>query len=205
MINAIPVDSRGEPLQPSISWLDGRAGEQAQQIMRRLGGPKVFAALVGVALTGKDLLPKFLWIKRHLPEMYTRAAAIVDCSSYMLAHSTGRLVYEWSTASVTGLFNLKTKTWDHGMRFFGLDQNKFPEPVPSQERIGIDLPGRCGPGSVGRHPRLRRRWGCHDCRHWLWRGSRRRGTYLPGHVRIRRRNHRSTCGWEARHRHTAVR
>ena len=137
MVNAIPVDAQGEPLQPCISWLDGRAWEQAQQIMRRLGGPKVFAALVGVALTGKDLLPKYLWIKRHLPEVYTRAAAIVDCSSFMLALATGRLVYEWSTASVTGLFNMKTKAWDNGlMRFFGLERSKFPELVPSHERVG---------------------------------------------------------------------
>jgi xylulokinase len=137
MVNAIPVNARGEPLMPCISWLDGRAGSEAQAVMRRLGGPGVFAALVGVALTGKDLLPKYMWLKRSEPDIYRKASAVVDCSSYLLQRSTGRLVYEWSTASVTGLFNLKTKVWDTTfIRFFGLDPSKFPELVKSTERIG---------------------------------------------------------------------
>lgn len=137
MVNVIPVDERGRPLRPCISWLDGRAGEQAGQVMRKLGGARIFAVIVGVALTGKDLLPKYLWLKQHEPEVYRQAAALVDASGYLLARTTGRLVYEWSTASVTGLFNLKKKTWDTGlMRLFGLDKAKFPPLVQSAECVG---------------------------------------------------------------------
>mgnify|MGYP005840812623 CR=1 FL=1 len=137
MVNAIPIDSRGDPLRPCISWLDGRAWEEARLVMRRLGGARVFSFIVGSALTGKDLLPKYLWLKRHEPEIYKAAAAIVDCSSYLLFRATGNLVYEWSTASVTGLFNLKSKTWDKTLiRFFGLDPVKFPELVRSYTRVG---------------------------------------------------------------------
>lgn len=137
MVNAIPLDSEGRPLRPCISWLDGRAVSEAQHVMRLLGGPALFAAVVGVALTGKDLLPKYLWLKRHEPEVYRRAAAIVDTSGYLLFRATGRLVYEWSVASVTGLFNLKTKTWDRGLiRLMGLDGSKFADLVRSYERVG---------------------------------------------------------------------
>ena len=136
-VNAIPVDAQGQPLRPCISWLDGRAWEEAQSVMRKLGGAKLFAVLVGVALTGKDLLPKYLWLKRKEPDIYRQAAAIVDASGYLLGRATGRLVYEWSVASVTGLFNLKTKTWDTGlMRLFGIDRGKFPDLVGSAERVG---------------------------------------------------------------------
>jgi xylulokinase len=46
-------------------------------------------------------------------------------------------VYEWSVASVTGLFNLKTKVWDTPLiRFFGFDRSKFPDLVQSHERVG---------------------------------------------------------------------
>ncbi|HLE90963.1 MAG TPA: FGGY family carbohydrate kinase, partial [Anaerolineales bacterium] len=136
-VNAIPVDAQGQPLRPCISWLDGRAWEEAQSVMRKLGGAKLFAVLVGVAMTGKDLLPKYLWLKRKEPDIYRQAAAIVDASGYLLGRATGRLVYEWSVASVTGLFNLKTKTWDTGlMRLFGIDRGKFPDLVGSAERVG---------------------------------------------------------------------
>jgi len=137
MVNAIPIDAQARPLMNCISWLDGRAGEEAQIVMRTLGGPTIFAMIAGVAITGKDLLAKYVWLKRNEPDIYARAAAIVDASSYLLHRATGRLVYEWSTASVTGLFNLKTKVWDTSLtRLFGLDQKKLPELVKSSDRVG---------------------------------------------------------------------
>ncbi len=109
--------------------------------MGKLGGPSIFTMLVGAILGGKDLLPKYLWLKRHEPEIYNKAAAFMDCSSFMLHRTTGRLVYEWSVASVTGLFNLKSKTWDTTLiRMFGLDANKYPELVRSIDKVGGLLP-----------------------------------------------------------------
>jgi xylulokinase len=137
MVNAIFLDKQAQPLRPAINWLDGRAVEEADIIMRKLGGPKIFALIVGVAATGKDLLPKYLWLKRNEPDIYEKAAAIVDVSGYILHQATGRLVYERSVASVTGLLNLKDKTWETTlMRFFGVDKKKFPELVSSHERVG---------------------------------------------------------------------
>lgn len=145
MLNTIPVDAQGTPLRTCISWLDGRAVDEARWVMRRLGGPGVFALIVGSALTGKDLLPKYVWLKRNEPEVYRRAHALYDASSYLLQRATGRRVAEWSVASVTGLFNLKSKTWDKGLiRFFGLDPAKFPELVHASERVGGLTPEAAG-------------------------------------------------------------
>lgn len=137
MVNLLPVDKEGNPLRPCISWLDGRAEEEAEQVMRRVGGRAIFAALVGVAITGKDVLPKYLWLKKNEPHIYQQAAALMDCSGYLLARTTGRLVAEWTVSSVTGVFNLKTKTWDTTlMRFLGLEISKFPELVLPFEQVG---------------------------------------------------------------------
>ncbi|OGO15150.1 MAG: hypothetical protein A2Z14_18210 [Chloroflexi bacterium RBG_16_48_8] len=137
MVNAILLDRQAKPLRLAISWLDGRAVEEADMVMRKLGGPKIFALLVGVAITGKDLLPKYLWLKRNEPDLYDKATTILDVSGYILHRATGRLVYERSTASVTGFLNLKKKTWDTTlMRFFGVDKTKFPELVSSCDRVG---------------------------------------------------------------------
>jgi xylulokinase len=137
MVNVVLLDQRAQPLGPILSWLDGRAGDQARQVMRRLGGDRIFASIVGSKLTGKDLLPKYLWLKRFDSEAYARAASIVDVSGYILHRATGELAYEWTCASVTGLFDLKGKGWSRGlMRFFGLDPAKFPALVPSCEPVG---------------------------------------------------------------------
>ena len=51
----IPVDEQGNNLMNNITWVDGRAEEQAQKIMNRLGGTKVFTMLVGTPIMGKGL------------------------------------------------------------------------------------------------------------------------------------------------------
>jgi xylulokinase len=137
MVNLLPLDGEGRPLRPCINWLDGRAWEEAKAVMAKFGGPWIFSKLFGSVVTGKDLIPKYIWLQRHEPEVYRRSSTFVDVSGYLLLRATGKLVYEWTTASVIGLFNLKTKTWDRtAMRIFGLDVNKFPELIPSIEQVG---------------------------------------------------------------------
>lgn len=137
MTNIIPMDGQGGLLRPCIYWLDGRAGEEAQLVMRKLGGPRLFNLIVGSKVTGKDMLPKLLWLKRNEPEIYRTAQTFVDSSGYLLYRMTGRIWAEWSVASGLGLFNLKTKTWDRGMmRFFGLAPNQYPELIPPIGRAG---------------------------------------------------------------------
>ena len=38
----IPVDKEGKMLRHNITWVDGRAEEQAQWLMRLAGGPRIF-------------------------------------------------------------------------------------------------------------------------------------------------------------------
>ena len=45
-MGVIPVDRDGKVLHPNITWVDGRAEEQARWIMRRLGGKRIFKSLV---------------------------------------------------------------------------------------------------------------------------------------------------------------
>jgi xylulokinase len=137
MVNLLPLDGDGRPLRPCINWLDGRAWEEAKAAMAKFGGPWMFTRLFGTVITGKDMIPKYIWLQRNEPDVYRRSAAFVDVSGYLLLRATGRLAYEWGSASVTGLFSLKTKTWDKtAMRIFGLDAEKFPELVQSAERVG---------------------------------------------------------------------
>ncbi len=137
MLGVVPVDATGQPLRPGIIWLDGRAVDEARAVMRKVGGPEIFARIVGVALTGKDVLPKLLWLRRNEPQVYARAAALLDVGGFLLLRATGQMVYEWTAASVTGLFDFTRKTWDAFlMRLFGIEREKFPPTVRSTERVG---------------------------------------------------------------------
>ena len=137
MVNIIPVDREGKPLRPCINWLDGRAWEEAKAATAKFGGPRLFTALFGATITGKDLIPKYLWLKKHEPDVYRRSAAFVDVSGYLVQHATGKLIYEWTSASVTGLFDFKAKSWDStALRVFGLEREKFPELVQPTQQVG---------------------------------------------------------------------
>lgn len=137
MLNVICLDGDRNVIGRSISWIDGRAAEEAKSLMRRFGGEGIFAALLGATLTGKDFLPKYLWFKKHEPDLLNRTATLIDANGYLLLRSTGRVVCEWGNASVTGLFSLKSKTWDTGlMKFLGVDRKKFPDLVRSSENVG---------------------------------------------------------------------
>ncbi|HLE14723.1 MAG TPA: FGGY-family carbohydrate kinase [Anaerolineales bacterium] len=132
MTNILALDEQGRLLRPCIFWLDGRAGAEAQQVMRRLGGPRLFNLLAGSQVTGKDMIPKLLWLKRNEPDVYRQTKYFVDASGYLLYRMTGRFASEWSVASGLGLFNMKTKTWDKTLfRLFGLDATQFPDLMPS--------------------------------------------------------------------------
>ncbi len=137
MLGVVPVDAQGQPLRPGIIWLDARAGKQARQIMRKILGPKVFAMIVGAEATGKDVLPKLLWLKENEPQLFVETAKFLDVNSYLIYRSTGNMISDWSAASATGLFDLKKKRWsDFLIRFFGLPREKFPHLRRSTDEAG---------------------------------------------------------------------
>ena len=136
MLGIVPMGTDGQPLRRAIIWLDGRAPEQAKRIMRKFLGPRVFAAVAGTAITGKDGLAKLLWLKETEPEIYAGMSCFLDVNGYLTYRATGNMVFEWSCASAIG-FDLKKKDWLRGIfRYVGLDQAKFPALVRSIDQAG---------------------------------------------------------------------
>lgn len=132
----IPVDRDGQLLHPNISWVDGRAEEEAGLVMRRLGGRFVFRQIVGIEITGKDVIPKLLWLKRHRPEIYAQTDKFLDVNGYLKFKCTGRKVAEWSGAC-SYAFDLKKKDWERiFFRITGIDQDKLPDLVRSVDAVG---------------------------------------------------------------------
>ncbi len=136
----IPLDKEGKLLHPNITWVDGRAEEQAQWLMRKLGGKKIFKKLIGVEITGKDVIPKLRWLKENRPDVYNEADTIVDVNGYLKFKATGQKVFEWSGACSYG-FNLKKKDWERLVfKGAGIDLCKLPKLVRSTDLVGTLTP-----------------------------------------------------------------
>lgn len=131
----IPVSEDGTVLYPNITWVDGRAEKQAQGIMKKVGGKRVFTLLAGTPIMGKDCIAKIIWLKEERPEIYQSAFRILDVNGYLKYRCTGKMVTELSGASGYG-FDLKKKTWMSVLPLAGIDMKKLPPLVRSTDRIG---------------------------------------------------------------------
>jgi xylulokinase len=136
MLGIVPMGHDARPLRPAIIWLDGRAPEQAERIMRKFLSRQVFALVAGAELSGKDGLPKLLWLKENEPQVYDHMQCFLDVNGYLTYRATGKMVFEWSCASAFG-FDLKKKDWLRSIiGYVGLDLDRFPPLVRSIDQVG---------------------------------------------------------------------
>ncbi len=136
----IPVDRNGNTLKNNITWVDGRAQEQARWIMNLLGGKAIFRKIIGTEISGKDVLPKLRWLKQNEPEIYNRMDKVLDVNGYLKFRATGKMVFEWSGAC-SYVFDLKKKKWEYLLfRLIGFDIAKLPPLVRSTDIVGTLTP-----------------------------------------------------------------
>lgn len=105
------VDVSGRPLAPLITWADTRASAEAEELavgprnvrrQRRTGTPSH-------AMTP---LAKLVWLRKHQPRLFLAAHRWVGIKELMLFFLTGAWLVDYSCASGTGLFNLRSSNWD---------------------------------------------------------------------------------------------
>lgn len=132
----IPVDKSGNVLHRNISWVDGRAEKQSRRIMNRFGGKKLIQLIVGVALMGKDVIPKMLWLKENRPDIFNNTYKFLDVNGYLRYKCTGKMMTEWSGACSYS-FSVKKKDWER--LFFnltGAGTDKLPDLIRSIDEAG---------------------------------------------------------------------
>jgi xylulokinase len=156
----IPVDVKGNVLHRNIIWVDGRAEEQARKAMGYFGGKAVFKAIVGIEITGKDVIPKLIWLKDKHPDVFNSTHKFLDVNGYLKFMCTGKMVAEWSGAC-SYAFNVKKKDWER--LFFKLTRigtDKLPDLVKSTDMVG-KLTEKAA-GELGLHTEVEVYGGCDD-------------------------------------------
>jgi len=73
-------------------------------------------------------LPRLLWVKNKLPDVYKKTAKIGMINDWIIFRLSGALAVEPSNGSTTGLFDLKTRNWDIDIaRRCGIRDDIFPD------------------------------------------------------------------------------
>ena len=132
----IPLGRDHNILMNNITWVDGRAEKQANKLMNRFAGKIAFRSFVGIELTGKDVIPKLMWLKEERKDIFNKTSKVLDVNGYLKYKSTGKVYAEWSGAC-TYAFNLKKKDWERlFFKIAGVGTDKLPDLIRSIDIVG---------------------------------------------------------------------
>lgn len=105
-------DGAGVPVRPAILYgIDMRATAEIDELTARYGAEAILER-GGTALTTQAVGPKALWVQRHEPDAWRRAARWYNSSSFVVARLTGEYVLDHHTASQCDpMYNLRANAW----------------------------------------------------------------------------------------------
>lgn len=114
----IPVGPSGDPARNVIVWMDHRAQSEAEEIN---AGNHAVLAYVGGRISPEMETPKLLWLSRHLPDSFAKAAHFFDLSDYLTWRASGRLARSSCTVTCKWTYLAHESRWDAGyFRAIGL-------------------------------------------------------------------------------------
>ncbi len=151
MNGCIPVDEAGTVLHPNIIHSDTRTEKQVNEIAGVIS-QKDFYRLTGNRIDTHYTLPKILWIKENLPEVYRKTRWWLNTKDYLYGRLTGRFGYtDYSDASLTIALDINNRRWaTELLQDLGRSRHKGPHHPGRLPRHGPDY------RHAGGHRRRRR-------------------------------------------------
>ena len=115
--------------------VDSRAQTESVALVKNGAARKIyFTAGDWINITSP---PRFLWIKKHKPEIFRRIAHMSMLADWIVYRLSGQLVTDPSIGSSSGLFDLKKRRWSAQLTgLLGLDSKIFPAVMPSGSVVG---------------------------------------------------------------------
>jgi gluconokinase len=111
MHSLVLLDERDRPLMPVLLWQDRRSAEQAVELAARLDQRAVHAR-TGCVFHPSFWPAKLTWLRAERPDLLGRARRVVSLADYLFLALTGELRTTLSTASGSGLLDLRAWRWD---------------------------------------------------------------------------------------------
>ncbi len=90
MHGLVLVNTKPEPIRPSIIWCDSRAVETGDRLAKKAGKEKCLTSLLN--LPGNFTLSKLLWVKENEPETYSRIYKFMLPGDYIAMKMTGEIL-----------------------------------------------------------------------------------------------------------------
>jgi autoinducer-2 kinase len=106
--------------------VDSRAGVEARELVESGRAREIFEQ--GGDWVSITSPARFLWIRKHEPDVFARIAHVGMLSDWVIYGLTGRFVTDPSTGSSSNLFDLAARTWSaSSLELIGLSPSIVPE------------------------------------------------------------------------------
>ena len=146
MHGLVLLDRDERVLRPAILWNDGRTAAECAEIEERIGFERLVELTGNRALAGFTA-PKLLWVRRHEPDVWSRARHVLLPKDYVRLRLTGERSIDAADASGTLLFDVGNRRWSAEV----LDALAIPgEWLPDvHESTDVGTAGDQAAGAVG--------------------------------------------------------
>jgi xylulokinase len=132
----VAIGADGAPLGNAIVWMDGRAGQEAEEIAEQFGR-SAFYEHTGVECGPGWTGPKLVWLRRQAPELFQQTAVFLNVMDYVLFRMTGEAVTEPSLCQSTGYKELSADAWwEEMVDYIGLRTSQLPRIASAGEVVG---------------------------------------------------------------------
>ena len=134
--SAIAVGGDGSVLCPTPIWMDTRAASICEELRRTVGEERLFS-VGGNPLSPSYTLPKVLWYREQLPEVYATTDKILQSNSFIAFRLTGEMTQDPSQGYGWACWNMARGGWDESLcRDLGLRPSLLPAVAPCSAVIG---------------------------------------------------------------------
>ncbi len=111
----VALDADGRPLRPCLLWMDIRAHREAAEVAG-CGDPALRLNGGGAGPVSPEwMIPKALWIKRHRPDIWARAAMVGEYQDYMTWRMTGRWAASLNNVTMRWHYQTESGGWPLSM------------------------------------------------------------------------------------------
>lgn len=122
----VPLDADHRPLTNGIMYNDPRAKAQAERVHAAMRGHE---KKLGLKFGASFSLPRILWVRECLPEIYEKTAVFAHQADYMAGLLCGEYaISDFSNALKTG-YDLIDRRWPAEIASLGIDLDKLPKIV----------------------------------------------------------------------------
>lgn len=128
----VMTDANGNPLHRAMLYTDPRGREELKELVEAMGadGEKEIASITGVRPHEMYSIAKLMWLKKHEPQIFFKAAHLFLIADYVVFCLTGEAKIDYSLASRTMAFDIHALQWSGRiLEAAGIDAGLLSRPV----------------------------------------------------------------------------